>query len=49
MKGERPLIGALLWVFVGAIAATLLFFAYQFASDDEANAVDNHAGYEVQN
>ena len=49
MKGERPLIGALLWVFVGAIAATLLFFAYQLASDDEANGVDNHAAYEVQN
>lgn len=49
MKEDRPILGALLWVLVGAMAAALLFLAHQFLFHDEADEVDNHAAYKVRN
>ena len=48
MKEDRPVLGALLWVLVGAIVAALLFLAYRLAFHEEADQLDNHPAYEVQ-
>lgn len=49
MNQDRPVLGALLWMLVGAILAALLFLVHVLLSHDEADEVDNHAGYEAQN
>lgn len=49
MKEDRTVLGALVWGVVGAIVAALLFFAHQLLFHDQADEVDNHGSYEVQN